>query len=785
MRFNIIGNLKLHRFICVFLVCVNNVYSSGVESYLGNLDDFSSRNQVFIPQKNVWSDIRTDNSYSYRSLEPLKTAEILFNSFGTDSNGFCLTDMVLEIIYRDDITVKSAAPGVVLGRAIIESRIDFTREGEFFEIGHLTAKGDSQWKVAQILIPKTPRQMLRAIDGAFRFRIVMPKSNSIPLPVAGFRLKQIDREDLESIREKQRAERGLRRDEFKDSKNGYAADLVLENNSLKNRLYKANNLELMFPGKTHEIKNENILIVCNEIAGLEEAISFVYEATEACELKINLNELKGGTGVIPISCIKLQRVVVSDKRWGWGTAITYGKCPDYLVPVTSLVKLSKGQRIQIWVNIKVPSNSSSGAYCGDIKLIANEREENTVKVELNVLKLKRTVSSMQHFIYDSPFDRPYHFNPTAVLEDMKNHGLVPILYPDGRMSQGSGYKETDINELREGIVQLRRVYPHQNKILLVMSIHANLWQKTVKSYPPFQYRSSEFERHYREILTSYSQVFNEYGFTPYYSFEDEPFAYTNKRAAAYYCSDLAKSLGLKTWSTHSVEKDKTLFPANSFLKPLISKLDLFVEHVGRLDSSSIEYIKRDSQLGFYTSYLATSVWPVYNRFLHGFYASKVEAEGVICYAYRNEYGDPYDDMDTWAIYESELGRNDSLLTYPSWSGEIYPTLSYEALREGIEDSILISTLKAEIKELKKVNDGKISTVVLEAEDYLANLFSHIETDFKKNYWKHPPGPVDPIEKKILNDLSAGKSEDYEVFDKIRWDICRYITKLQNILEDSK
>jgi hypothetical protein len=78
--------------------------------------------------------------------------------------------------------------------------------------------------------------------------------------------------------------------------------------------------------------------------------------------------------------------------------------------------------------------------------------------------------------------------------------------------------------------------------------------------------------------------------------------------------------------------------------------------------------------------------------LHGIYSLVTKRKYVLCYAYHDASDDPYDDMDRRANYTYGVGMNDDLLIYPTWQGDILLTLSSEALREGIEDSHLISTL---------------------------------------------------------------------------------------------
>jgi len=329
------------------------------------------------------------------------------------------------------------------------------------------------------------------------------------------------------------------------------------------------------------------------------------------------------------------------------------------------------------------------------------------------------------------------------------------------------------------------------KLFIVLFNYNSVWKKLRGPKPPFTRSFPDFEENYGRILQQYAKLGRKYGLELYFSFNDEPFENRNKRSSSYYCSKIAQQHGLKTWSTHRLKSDKQLnakdHPGqNIYLRPLREVLNVFVDCVIRIDEQLLQKFKDcRSNLSFYTTYVATSVRPTYNRVLHGVYPFIVKSEFVVSYAYRDALADPYNDLDARARDPWDEGMNDYLLTYPTWKGPILPTLSYEALREGVEDSRLISTaLTLSDRAMNSDNEAAVAEAK-KTKQFLNKLFSQVSKDFAHDYWnKHKDGPVDPMEQAILRDLIIGDSDSYQVFEEIRHTLLTRIKGLQKSLETS-
>ena len=761
-------------------------YGEKVQSFevkLGYESDFKKTGSVFLPNTNAWGKAGKDGHTSYRLLKSKVKADLLFVPFDINEKGFCNRHLILELFYRDDVRQQLVSDYKVKGRVIIQSRIDFSRDNEYVEIGHLDTKGDGKWKLTQIFLERTPRQLIRAIDKSFQFRIVMPSSDSKYLPVSHIRLFSVARREFISLREQDRIKRGLRRIDYKTT-----AGFADPPQAWKKRgfvVYPVNYLELVFPNSSVDYNRAGDELKCFEVPGQSEPVSFViYAFEDLSDVQIKVSDLHSGPDTIFADNIHIHQVVRNDQRWGWSKEKNYGTCPDYLSFENPIVDVKNNSNCQFWLTIDVPEDMTPGEYKGTVLINGGGEEIYRLPLKVEVLNIKLLKNKVRHMIYHSPHYRNFDRNPLRVLKDMKNHGIVPIYYPPRKTSDF-----TDLSDFELQLADFRRVYPNADTLFVGLFDHGRLWKKIKGPKPAFQRDFPLFKSTYGKRLRSFAYLARQYNIELIFTFVDEPGKNAPARRIAYLCSQIAQSNGLKTWCTfvphHDIQLSLTkqeVFGHINYLRPLGMLLDEFVCFIGNLDNSAIEHIKKKSNVSYYTTYLGTSVRCAYNRFLHGLYPFVVDSDYVVCYAYRDERGDPYDDMDRVSFWIPNVSMNDYLLTYPTWQGDILPTLSYEALREGVEDSQLISTMLA--LAAKASNSREIGTIKIgeESEEFLQAVLNRASKNFRQNYYrKHKDLPVDPAEKAILRDLNSGRSESYEIFNKIRRDVCDRIIALQDAL----
>jgi hypothetical protein len=188
---------------------------------------------------------------------------------------------------------------------------------------------------------------------------------------------------------------------------------------------------------------------------------------------------------------------------------------------------------------------------------------------------------------------------------------------------------------------------------------------------------------------------------------------------------------------------------------------------------------------YYTTYPATQDVILNNRFLNGVYASAVGAKHVSVYAYGDWGPQPWDDNEPMSavLRDSEVaqrGYGGYQLVLPSWEDRMYDTLILESLREGIEDSRIIATLK------KAMADHPAALATAAAQGYLEDIFGRLDPQYAPRYMH--TAALDPIEQyadrsaEVLEDL-ADDPEGFDVFNDIRFRMIQYIRVLSDDAED--
>jgi len=743
---------------------------------LGKSNDFDKTGGVLLVNPESWDSNGHDGKIIYRKLKQKAAAEVLFAAFEVDANGFCKNDAVLEITYRDDIgKQKDEAKHRFQGDVIIQSRLDFYKSNQYLEIGSLGSSGDGKWKTTTICLEKTLRQMIRAIDGSFQFKLVMTSFEASGLPISSIKLRMVTHNELVTLREQDRAKRELRRIEYEPN---------LLDNKLPARVpengfvvYPVNYLELVFPTSPVKYERAGEGLRCFEVAGESEPVTFVIHAFEDLdELHATVSDLQNEHKTIPGKNIDIRQVIYNEQRWGWNAERYFGTCPDYLGFLNPVVDLKSNTNCQFWLTINVPSNTLPGIYNGKVTLHTKNKESYIIPISVEVLPVKFLTNKIKHTICYSTTGRNIHNNIENIFMDMKKHGLEPI------------YDIDQWSEYEKKLQTLRKIYPESNELLVTFPNFITFWRNLKGPQPEFQRPFPEFNIKYGKFLNKYSDLGKQYGFEFYVSFNDEPFKYGDRRRSSYLCSLIAQAEGLKTWSSQNLSDDVQLPLTEdevklniNYLRPVREVLDVFVEDALRINENTLKTFQNGHpNLSYSTTYPATSVRPVYNRFLHGIYPFITKSKFVLAYAYDHENADPYDDMDRRANYPFEVSVNDFILTYPTWQGDILPTMSYEALREGTEDSHLISTLQTLTQYALESDDKEVVILGKEAQDYLNGLFNNISRDFEKDYLqKHKALPIDPMVEAILKDLTGNSHDDYGIFDSTRRRVCELIIKLQN------
>jgi len=776
-------------YVIVLFYCTYSNANDSIIKNLGFETDFNKNVKCFLSNPDAWGQEGKEDNISFRLLKEKATADLLFKDFNVDSNGFCKTDMIMEIYYRDDTKVEKKSVNWVDARPTIQVGLDFTQKNEYFEIGYLSADGDHKWKKKLIFIEKNPRQMLRAINNVFAFKIILNQSNLIPLPISYVSLRTVNHQEFVDLREKDRLERGLVRFDYKRpvyslSKKEHESFIV----------YPINYLQLIFPNSPIDTNSVGKSLKCFEVPGQAEPVSFVlHTSKDINNVYIKVSPLKTKSSIISNEAIDIRRVVYNDQRWGWGWSKEYGLCPDYLSIKNPKCNIMANANCQFWLTIKVPLDVSPALYEGIVEIWSQNNKLCSLPIELEVLPIKLNENKINYFVFHSPYfrEKAYNKDKNAILRDMKAHGLMPVCYPKGRLIiTDSGSYQLDKKDFEHELREISQIFTDEKEVFVGLQNFSIIWRQIGGREPRFQYSFPKFDEVYGKVLLDYAQLAKKYNYEIFFTFIDEPGADLYKRRASYLCASIAHKNGLKTWVDSYVGTDVQLELTSdekvngvNYLRPLMEVTDVFVCPLREIDPVYIDIIKKNkTTFAYYTTYMSTSVHPVFNRFLNGLYAFKADTKYVFTYAYRDEIEDPFDDMDSSSTHYNVIGMNDYLLTYPTWDGDILPTLSYEALREGIEDARILCTLQDLISKALKSSNKDVMFLGEKLEKNLNDILIHMDDNFRKNYLStYQNGPVDLAEDRILKDLNKNKDKSYSIFDSIRRTMCDDIIKLNDSL----
>ncbi|MBR9683319.1 hypothetical protein GOV03_02150, partial [Candidatus Woesearchaeota archaeon] len=213
----------------------------------------------------------------------------------------------------------------------------------------------------------------------------------------------------------------------------------------------------------------------------------------------------------------------------------------------------------------------------------------------------------------------------------------------------------------------------------------------------------------------------------------------------------------------------------------ITNLDNRVYYTQYITAEEIQKTKDSNEnFSYYTTYIATQPIIVNNRFLNGIYASATNATDVSAYSYCIwTLASPYDDVVQnyrYGISTDKELRSDGSYAFilPTWDATNHVTLVYESLREGIEDSKIIATLKKAIRENPGTNADAAQT-------YLNGLYSSVTLDYTSRYrYTNSSANIEAYADRsgeMLEDLS-GDSTDFSFFDDMRTTMINYIVELQ-------
>ena len=767
-----------------------------------------------------------DNNIKYRELKDGKTVIIEFPAFNVpesynpddpnDPNSFPLTPMLLEIMFKDTIDDIDTSISISSTPVKVRSRLDYinldpdykiSSQERYYELTRLGGAGDGKWRYVQYGFGVSDYQLLRAVDGKFIIQIVNQYDAHVPIDYVS--LRKITEEQYKSLVDRQREARAI-----------YAVELPSDSPADPN--YDDPNLvvftrDIMHPVYRHT--KPSINEVDQDITGFScwgdvEPLSFsLYSESGVNDLSITVSNLvnnSNSSDIISSNNISVYRVVYDEARLGYYSHCSnqqgYALLPDRLEDTNSL-SIDANSSESIWIKVKIPNQNEgleAGLYEGTVTISGYGSSNVVIPIKLTIYDI--TLDSAKHSnpVHHDPYSKVYANDMDTVFSSYAETGFDPHFgtylsdayridpYKDGndikfdsdnfeaaldKMLDAGFAKDKVVRDVRYDV---RELYNLATGDTIPENFDdPNIYFKL--SDPCFvdEFKSLIYEYHDIAIADARNITF-------IFWVWDEPGNRPVPRIVCDRLFNIIHSAGGVTTAAYYTTCDSLLhIDPNKYklpdacdcnLSPLTDRVDYktwALSYVGE----GYEAHNEPGYYGYFGYYTTgPSHWrnPVYNRFLHGLFAFRTEAEMVIPYAMGDYVSDPFNDFDGAPTHIPPFTYPDFLYAYPTWSGELlYRIGGLEAIREGIKDARYIATLQ---NILNDPNTNWSDPKVVNANDYLSNLHNRIDPDYKSAYSSQ--NTELGYYKAILEDISESSDpNDFEAFTEIRKNIADYIVAI--------
>ncbi len=775
-----------------------------------------------------------DNNITYRELKKGETLTMEFSAFNlnegydannpNDMNSLPLTPMLLEIMYKDTCNSPDMSVYSKIDYINLAPTYSFDSNDRYYYITYLGGKQDNKWKYIQYPFQKSYFQLLRAINGKFTIRIKNITDSNLPIDYVS--LRKITQTEYESFANNQRTSEGFYFVEMPDDKPMVPCEYADPNITIFVR-------DIMRPvyGQTKPELNEPNGITAFSAWGEVEPASFAMYSKSGMEnITISASNLineQDTNDFIDSNDIQLYRVVYDMCRLTNSKIFScYVQPNDYkLIPEKSCswlpdrlegfgtLSLAPDTSQRIWLKIHVPkqdANLQPGLYKGSIIIKENENIRKIVPIELTIYDFSLERPGNLNPVYHDPFTKAYSNDMNTVFDAYVETGFDPFFFSEKYRILAT----RDINDSNEIIdpnniifntelfeEALDRVIEEQFvkdlvfiwipweltseiRSLVVPSTVSGLWN---------QCSDPNFVIAFGLLIEKYKEIGNSRNISFVFNVNDEPGYNVYFRIEADRLYHIIKDANSLTYSSYIPNCDNALNPGSFYvgtsdgnIPPLTNLVDYKAWYLPRADEGYCKHNDFNDPnyhgvFGYYTTFFSSLRNPIYNRFLHGYFAFGTDAKVVAGYAMGDYVSDPYNDFDgciNGGISSAWYYMPDFIYAYPTWEGKLLFSIGgLEGIREGIKDSKYISTLQ---KLIKKYPNNPVS---IEATNYL-NLLKRdkIDPHYIDGYVSKATvlGYYGEILKKISD---QNNPDDFEAFTRIRKNIAGYIVLLSSLASE--
>ena len=727
------------------------------------------------------------------------------------------SDMIVETRYQDVFNYsKYYITGQSFGAVISNFSPWFSDDGSYFTQGFasLGLYGNQAWQTDQSLFlnSKDDPKALVPVGGYYQFKITLPTltlkdDDSAPsLPIDFISVTKVNSAQKKALLDFQKRTRSM--------KEAYLAD----NNPVPTvagdlTWFSSPSMELVLPYSKPSAQDsvKQPLSAFSAVGEVEPVNFSIYAKNNLKNLQFDLGAFtSSGVSIAPAN-LKIEKVFYEERQWiDSKKGNTYGLLPDRLEDYVG-ADLPASTTQQFYLMVTLPKDQPGGTYTGKIDIKVSGAKIESIPVTIEVLPIVLDNSTHINAISRNPYSDSTALTSKyadLVVQNMVSHDMDSIIGSVGTITPMTGdgnsakpfhfdissfndtFKKTYQKGANQKIAMFQGLSNVANTIIHSLQSRQDLnFTKRPELYD--QLTDSLFVNAMNELISELKQsvdsfnIQNKANVTLVLETTDEPNDNLNLRIFEDRIDRIVREKGIKTFTTYQPSADSEVICSvtnlcGSFINGKISALapliDYKIYHLSDAGVVGGGGIIQGSD-GFYNTYYSQLRNPVYNRFMSGFYAEKLNTQIIYNWVYfDNGGGDSYDDFDISANRTFPTTAYDFVLAYPTWEGKINSSTSLEAMREGAKDSKYYATLQNLIS--KRLQSNANDTLAKDAQQYLTTLLTNVGANWANDYAnkKNDYG----FGSEIIKSLSGGKPDDYAVFDRIRKNIFDRIKALAEI-----
>ncbi len=761
---------------CLILNCINNATVKCLD--FGGVDDLNGT--INVTPTNTFSANFSEGGVTFRNLTSGNETNISFLAFNNNSDGLPLTNMIVEIRYKD-VGNSSLVGTTDTNKIRIQSYAAFRNTS--FDVVSLPGYKSDNVVVEHGLIKRSNLSLLKSVDGVYKIQLRSAANPNLPIDYVA--LHAVTQNNYELWEDLLANKSGFKR--FDQTRtNVISKDVVWFSKNIMAPVY-----ETTIPA-ADEINNSiNKTIAKGETFSISFSIASLVNLTS---VEVNLTNLSNSQESLPVSNISVYQVAQGLKFWNSYSLDdinrqAIGLMPD-LLNKFDYINIIQNKTQRFWITIEVPE-TALGNYTGNITVYNNSEKLFDIPVRIDVLNFTLNLPDSQSFLYASPLMLLNSENNTKVYENIEEHQANTVVQvasaPDIEMHKNGEagctavicYNLSEVENYFD-VLQNQNILPREQYLVISPSrslrVATELGVTAGTIYE--QFSNKTFIDAYIILIQNLSSVGDVRGIELIFSVVDEPADDLEKRVYADRLLGIIKNnvSDERTWTTYTYPRCENNVVGTGTYAPIgtnIPGLDPLLDYKLHALTSTTNETRIDanaSKFGYYTTYYSNLRNPVYNRFLAGYFAYKTTAKAVGVYAYGSYIKDPYIDFDLFWSYNLARNLPDFLLAYPTWNGDMLSTISFEGLREGITDSKYLAKLTNLTINLP------LNPVAIEANRTLNNLFTGLSVNWVADYEEE--GNIYGFDHIILRNLSSTNNQsDYGVFDDIRANLTEYILQL--------